>query len=115
MKKISTLAILLLCSAICSAQSLNVKKYGAEPLRFSSVEEWEGVHRPIIMNFFEREVYGLMPQKQVPMSFDVISETKGALGGIGLSRVDSLVSQYGGYVTRASEDGGYTTEVILPL
>ncbi len=41
--------------------------------------------------------------------------TKGAHGGIGLSRVDSLVSQYGGYVTRASEDGGYTTEVILPL
>ncbi len=41
--------------------------------------------------------------------------TKGVLGGIGLSRVDSLVSQYGGYVTRASEDGGYTTEVILPL
>lgn len=41
--------------------------------------------------------------------------TKGTNGGIGLSRVDSLVSQYGGYVTRASEDGGYTTEVILPL
>ncbi|MBQ5830737.1 MAG: acetylxylan esterase, partial [Alistipes sp.] len=86
MKKISTLAILLLCSVICSAQSLNVKKYGAEPLRFSSVEEWEGVHRPIIMNFFEREVYGLMPQKQVPMSFDVISETKGALGGKAIRR-----------------------------
>lgn len=41
--------------------------------------------------------------------------SKGTHGGIGLSRVDSLVSQYGGYVTRASEDGGYTTEVILPL
>lgn len=41
--------------------------------------------------------------------------TKGPSGGIGLSRVDSLVSLYGGYVTRASEDGGYTTEVILPL
>ena len=41
--------------------------------------------------------------------------SKGSWGGIGLSRVDSLVSRYGGYVTRASEDGGYTTEVILPL
>ena len=41
--------------------------------------------------------------------------SKGALGGLGLSRVDSLVADYGGYVTRASEDGGFTTEVILPL
>lgn len=51
-------------------------------------------------------------QEKVGMLF---RSTKGVLGGIGLSRVDSLVSQYGGYVTRASEDGGYTTEVILPL
>ena len=51
-------------------------------------------------------------QEKVGMLF---RSTKGAHGGIGLSRVDSLVSQYGGYVTRASEDGGYTTEVILPL
>lgn len=51
-------------------------------------------------------------QEKVGMLF---RSTKGVLGGIGLSRVDSLVSQYGGYVTRASEDGGYTTEVILLL
>lgn len=51
-------------------------------------------------------------QEKVGMLF---RSTKVVLGGIGLSRVDSLVSQYGGYVTRASEDGGYTTEVILPL
>lgn len=51
-------------------------------------------------------------QEKVGMLF---RSTKGVLGGIGLSRVDILVSQYGGYVTRASEDGGYTTEVILPL
>lgn len=41
--------------------------------------------------------------------------TKQSLGGLGLARVDSLVERYGGYVTRASEDGGYTTEVILPI
>lgn len=51
-------------------------------------------------------------QEKIGMLF---RSTKGTLGGIGLSRVDSLVSHYGGYVTRASEDGGYTTEVILPL
>ena len=53
--------------------------------------------------------------KKLPKVGTLFRSTKGAHGGIGLSRVDSLVSQYGGYVTRASEDGGYTTEVILPL
>lgn len=46
---------------------------------------------------------------------NIFASTKGADHGFGLSRVDALVEQYGGYLTRASEDGGYTTEVILPL
>ena len=41
--------------------------------------------------------------------------SKGENHGFGLSRVDSLVEKYGGYLTRASEDGGFTTEVILPV
>ena len=41
--------------------------------------------------------------------------SKGSDHGFGLTRVDSLVERNGGYLTRASEDGGYTTEVILPL
>ena len=41
--------------------------------------------------------------------------TKGSEHGFGLIRVDSLVAKNGGYLTRASEDGGYTTEVTLPL
>ncbi len=41
--------------------------------------------------------------------------SKGRDHGFGLTRVDSLVSKNGGYLTRASEDGGYTTEVVLPL
>ena len=41
--------------------------------------------------------------------------SKGSEHGFGLTRVDALVAKNGGYLTRASEDGGYTTEVILPL
>lgn len=41
--------------------------------------------------------------------------SKGSDHGFGLKRVDSLVEKNGGYLTRASEDGGYTTEVTLPL
>ncbi len=46
---------------------------------------------------------------------DLFLSTKGRDHGFGLSRVDSIVRHYDGYVTRASEDGGFTTEVILPL
>ena len=34
--------------------------------------------------------------------------------GLGLSRVDAAVKKYGGYVTRASEDGAFSTEILLP-
>ena len=40
--------------------------------------------------------------------------TKGEGHGLGLSRVDSIVKKYGGYVTRASEDGAFSTEILLP-
>lgn len=40
---------------------------------------------------------------------------KGVEHGFGLIRVDQLIDKYNGYVSRASEDGGFTTEVILPL
>ena len=46
---------------------------------------------------------------------NIFASTKGENHGFGLSRVDALVAHYGGYLTRASEDGGYTTEVILPI
>ena len=40
--------------------------------------------------------------------------TKGAGHGYGLTRVDAIVQKYGGYLTRASEDGAFSTEVLLP-
>lgn len=40
--------------------------------------------------------------------------TKGKGHGLGLSRVDAIVKKYGGYVTRASEDEAFSTEVLLP-
>lgn len=46
---------------------------------------------------------------------DLFLSSKGGGHGLGLVRVDALVAKNGGYLTRASEDGGYTTEVILPL
>ena len=46
---------------------------------------------------------------------DVFFLIKGLLTGLGLTRMDRLVEKYNGYLTRASEDGGFTTEILLPL
>lgn len=40
--------------------------------------------------------------------------TKGEGHGFGIARVEAVVKKYGGYVTRASEDGAFSTEVLLP-
>lgn len=40
--------------------------------------------------------------------------TKGNGHGFGLVRVDTIVERNGGYLNRNSEDGAFTTEVLLP-
>lgn len=40
---------------------------------------------------------------------------KGDGHGFGLLRIDGIVERYGGYISRNSEDGAFTTEILLPL
>lgn len=40
--------------------------------------------------------------------------TKGAGHGHGLVRIDTIVERYQGYLRRNSEDGAFTTEILLP-
>ncbi len=40
---------------------------------------------------------------------------KGEGHGLGITRIDAVVKKYGGYVKRASEDGAFSTEVLLPM
>ena len=40
--------------------------------------------------------------------------TKGAGHGFGLARIDHIVERHGGYLSRNSEDGAYSTEILLP-
>lgn len=40
--------------------------------------------------------------------------TKGDGHGFGLIRIDNIVERYGGYISRNSEEGAFTTEVLLP-
>lgn len=40
--------------------------------------------------------------------------TKGKGHGIGLVRIDTIVERYNGYISRNSEEGAFTTEILLP-
>lgn len=40
--------------------------------------------------------------------------SKGEGHGFGLARIDSIIERLGGYVNRNSEDGAFTTEILLP-
>ncbi len=39
---------------------------------------------------------------------------KGSGHGLGLSRIDAVVKKYDGHITRASESGAFSTEILLP-
>ncbi len=41
--------------------------------------------------------------------------TRGPHRGLGLSRIDSIVKKHSGYLSRGSEDGVFTTEILLPV
>ena len=49
-----------------------------------------------------------------PASGGRFRSLKGEGHGLGLLRVDAIVRKYSGYITRASEEGAFTTEVLLP-
>ena len=43
-----------------------------------------------------------------------VASTKGGGHGYGLVRVDTIIERYQGYIRRGSEDGAFTTEILLP-
>ncbi len=44
----------------------------------------------------------------------IFRSTKGEGHGFGLVRIDAIVERLGGYISRNSEDGAFTTEILLP-
>ena len=44
----------------------------------------------------------------------IFPSTKGEGHGFGLVRIDAIVQRLGGYLSRNSEDGAFTTEILLP-
>jgi sensor histidine kinase regulating citrate/malate metabolism len=72
-------------------------------------------------------IYMEMKQTQLYMSFTnstaqekkrkiggIFTSTKGTGHGFGLVRIDNIVERHSGYISRNSEEGAYTTEILLP-
>ena len=52
--------------------------------------------------------------KKLEKSGRVFRSTKGENHGLGLVRIDAIVDRLGGYLSRNSENGAFTTEILLP-
>ena len=53
-------------------------------------------------------------EKKVVRRGKVFETTKGAGHGLGLARMDAVIERLDGYVSRNSEDGAFTTEILIP-
>lgn len=56
----------------------------------------------------------LAPGGKLEKAGSRFATTKGSGHGFGLWRVDKAVERLGGYLRRASEEGAFTTEILLP-
>lgn len=53
-------------------------------------------------------------EKKMVRRGKVFETTKGAGHGLGLARMDAIIERLDGYVSRNSEDGAFTTEILIP-
>ncbi len=52
--------------------------------------------------------------KKMKKEGKLFKSTKGEGHGFGLVRIDAIVERLDGYISRNSEDGAFTTEILLP-
>ena len=52
--------------------------------------------------------------KKLKKEGKLFRSTKGEGHGFGLARIDAIVERLDGYISRNSEDGAFTTEILLP-
>lgn len=56
----------------------------------------------------------LTANKKLKKSGNIYKTTKGEGHGFGLVRIDSIIERLDGYLSRNSEDGAFTTEILIP-
>lgn len=83
-----------------------------------SLPEGERMIR-VYMDIKETRLYlsvtNLCAGKKLPKTGGRFFSSKGENHGFGLLRIDTIVERHGGYLSRNSEDGAFTTEILLPL
>lgn len=52
--------------------------------------------------------------KKLKKEGNLFKSTKGKGHGLGLSRIDAIIERSDGYISRNSEEGAFTTEILLP-
>ena len=52
--------------------------------------------------------------KKLEKQGNLFKSTKGEGHGLGLVRMDEIINRLDGYISRNSEDGAFTTEILLP-
>lgn len=52
--------------------------------------------------------------KKLSKNGGIFKTTKGSGHGFGLVRIDTIIERYDGYLSRNSEDGAFTTEILIP-
>ena len=63
----------------------------------------------LYMSFTNRTAQGKQKKEN-----GLFKTTKGHGRGFGLVRIDTIIERYSGYISRNSEDGAFTTEILLP-
>lgn len=63
----------------------------------------------LYMSFTNRTAQGKQKKEN-----GIFKTTKGKGHGFGLVRIDTIIERYSGYINRNSEEGAFTTEILLP-
>ena len=72
----------------------------------------------VYMDMIQTQLYisftNLTAEKKMKKEGKIFRSTKGEGHGLGLKRMDTIIERLEGYVSRNSEDGAFTTEILLP-
>ena len=68
----------------------------------------------ILGNLFYISFTNFTAGKKMQKEGGLFRSTKGEGHGFGLVRIDAIVERLDGYISRNSEDGAFTTEILLP-
>ena len=68
----------------------------------------------VLISFFLPDLGFLRSGKKLRKTGKVYKSTKGEGHGFGLVRMDDIVERLDGYLSRNSEAGAFTTEILIP-